>query len=74
MADMRFLKNGWHMEKFQAFGMFNPFIDPTKEGINHFKWDTLNGPSRSILLSVTRGRNFSDHSNSAEIDHKSLRK
>ncbi len=58
------------MEKFWDFGMFNPSIDPTKEGINHSNWNNLTGLSRSILLFVTRGRNFSGYSNSVDVYHK----
>ena len=31
----------WYLEKFWAFDMFNPSIDPTNEGINHFHWDIV---------------------------------
>jgi hypothetical protein len=58
------------METFWAFGMFNPSIDPTEEGINHFNWNNLSGPFKEHLTFCDARTEFSGHSHSVDIDHK----
>ena len=54
MVELRIVKNGtW--KKIWTYGIFNPPIDPIRVGINHFKWNTLTGKSRNMLLFVTYG-------------------
>ena len=60
------------MEKIWTYGMFNPSTVPIVEGINHSWWISLIGPSNSILLFVTGGRNLSGKYKSPPVDKKNV--